>query len=317
MKLFYFILFYLILFNIKSQNLVLNYSFEDTISCPNNEGQIDSSFYWHNPTNNSPDYFHQCSSNQIISTPINGAGFQAPFTGIAYSGIALIYGSLNGREYITGTLNSTLDSNVVYSIQLNISLSEKSKLAVNKVGLYFHSYIIDTLISGGMNLPYLPHIEFINQNYYSSKTEWMKLTSIYTAKGFEKYFTIGNFDDDVNTSFINTNNYPIDSNNYYRAYYYIDDVYVGEYIEPVFEENKLDISPNPVSNFLVVTYKLKENDAWLEIYNAIGQLVKREFLSGNNGNLNISVVNLSNGMYFGSIVQNEKRLVTKKLMIIK
>lgn len=223
--------------------------------------------------------------------------------------------SANGREYLTGELIDTLIKDIVYKVSFYFSLADSVKFTTDRIGAYLHDTIIYQ--NNLFYLPFQPQIENPQGNFIADKTSWNLVEGLYMAQGGEKYITIGNFYPDSLTDTIGLNNLPISPKNKNATYFYIDDVYVGKYEEPIFEENNLIVSPNPASDFLIVNYELKENDAWLEIYNAIGQLVKREFMPGHNGSLNISTQSLENGMYFGSIFQNEKRLVTKKLMIIK
>ena len=107
------------------------------------------------------------------------------------------------------------------------------------------------------------------------------------------------------------------SGNKNMAYFYIDDVYVGEYVEPIFEENNLIVSPNPASDFLTMNYELKEEDAELKIYNVIGQIVNEENLFGNNGTITLDLFNFSQGMYFATLIQNDRKLMVKKFNVIK
>lgn len=119
------------------------------------------------------------------------------------------------------------------------------------------------------------------------------------------------------TDTIHTNNLPTGLSNITAAYYYIDDVYVGEYIEPIFYENKLDFYPNPVTDFLNISYELKEKDAIVKIYNVIGQIVREEGVVGNNGIFTLDLYNFSQGMYFATLVQNNEKLLVKKFNVIK
>jgi hypothetical protein len=300
-----------------AQNLVLNSSFEDTISCPTTLGQISLSQNWFNPNDNTPDFFHECNTSSwpnLPDIPGNFWGYQLAHFGMAFGGGGANY-SANGREYLTGELIDTLIKDIVYKVSFYFSLADSVKFTTDRIGAYLHDTIIYQ--NNLFYLPFQPQIENPQGNFIADKTSWNLVEGLYMAQGGEKYITIGNFYPDSLTDTIGLNNLPISPKNKNATYFYIDDVYVGKYEEPIFEENNLIVSPNPASDFLIVNYELKENDAWLEIYNAIGQLVKREFMPGHNGSLNISTQSLENGMYFGSIFQNEKRLVTKKLMIIK
>src|SRR5687768_8248495 len=79
----FFVLFSVLLF---SQNLVPNGSFEDTVSCPDNPGQVSRSVGWTNYSG-SVDYYNSCASAGFVSTPENIYGYQNPADGNAYIGI--------------------------------------------------------------------------------------------------------------------------------------------------------------------------------------------------------------------------------------
>src|ERR1043165_3367909 len=77
-----------------AQNLVPNPSFEDTVKCPTNHGDIngiDASNWL--TFGSTPDYFNSCNNypasdyNHGCSVPDNWAGFQAAATGFAYAGL--------------------------------------------------------------------------------------------------------------------------------------------------------------------------------------------------------------------------------------
>ena len=65
-------------------NLVPNPSFEDTVTCPNNRGQITYATSWLNPTIASPDYMNACNAGQV-GVPSNYLGTQNAHTGNAYA----------------------------------------------------------------------------------------------------------------------------------------------------------------------------------------------------------------------------------------
>ena len=77
------IIFYSLLSTIKAQNLVPNWSFEDTTQCPNSGGQINFAAPWYNPNTASPDYFNQCGT--IGFQFLNVWGYQIARTGQAYA----------------------------------------------------------------------------------------------------------------------------------------------------------------------------------------------------------------------------------------
>jgi hypothetical protein len=72
--------------------------------------------------------------------------------------------------------------------------------------------------------------------------------------------------------------------------------------------NKFTVSPNPVSNNLLVNHNFTKNVSF-EIYNQLGKLVKTENLLNNN----IDVTNLSAGFYFLKM-KSENEIFTQKFI---
>lgn len=72
------------------------------------------------------------------------------------------------------------------------------------------------------------------------------------------------------------------------------------------ENTTFNLYPNPVKDELRI-YGLNPTSTDLYIYNAIGELVKREVITGSSGNFNIS--ELSEGIYVCKVGENIKRFV--------
>ena len=100
--------------SIYSQNIIINASFEDTVSCPTGGSQINHSINWY-AYRWSPDYFNSCAVSQPggVSVPSNGYGDQFAATGSAYTGL-FTYGTNAGdtvlREYLGAQLPSFIKS---------------------------------------------------------------------------------------------------------------------------------------------------------------------------------------------------------------
>ena len=194
---------YLCLFlslKVSAQNLVLNPSFEDTIACTGTYAMPCKYWYW--ATYGSPDYFsEQPDFNCVVQAPQSTVGYQYARTGIAYVGLATFASApfFNYREYVGGILSDTLKQGHQYCISFYVSLADLSKYAVDGVGLYLSvdsavDYSIDT------NLPFVPQIENPSGNIIYDTLNWVQISGTYIASGGEKYFTIGNFKDDINTT---------------------------------------------------------------------------------------------------------------------
>jgi gliding motility-associated-like protein len=226
-KIILFIIFYSILSPIKAQNLVPNPSFEDTVACPNNQGQLNFATPWISPSNSSPDYFNSCSNTSTgFSLPFNHFGFQTAHSGNAYAGIivmAIAPGlSNNYREYTQTILDTLLIKDETYCITFYVSLADTSEFAINNIGMYFSTNPI--FANNYDPLPYIPQIENTNFNPLINNNVWTKISGIFVANGNEQYLTIGNFKD--NSSSDTIYNHPTNIGFPLSSYYYLDDVSV-------------------------------------------------------------------------------------------
>ena len=209
-----------------AQNLVLNPSFEDTIACPTTTAIPMQCEYWYTATMNSPDYFSEqpdifCGTSPV---PLSNVGFQYAHTGVAYVGLAPFVSTTfpsfaNRREYIGGILSDTLKQGHEYCVSFYVSVAEKLKYVVDGIGLFLSTdsavdYTINT------NLSFVPQISNPVGNIIYDTLNWVQISGTYIANGGEKYFTIGNFKDDINTLVDST------SGTLMGAYLFIDDVSV-------------------------------------------------------------------------------------------
>lgn len=216
---------FLLIANCRAQNLVPNWSFEDTIQCPDNFGQLNRTTFWFNPTAGTPDYYNNCNTQvTAFGIPENVYGFQVAKTGNGYSGF--LYGGpsfipANAREYIETQLIDSMQNGHQYCISFYVSLSNSADMAISNVGCYLSNNSITA--SNIFNLPVTPQIENPVGNYLMDTLNWMRISGTFTAIGGEQYITIGNFHNDTTTDSVRIGQ---GGNLYY--YYYIDDVSVYE-----------------------------------------------------------------------------------------
>ncbi len=214
-----------------SQNLVLNPSFEDKIQCPLNPSKIYYAKFWFQPnlgfavnvdSGSSTDYYNSCSGiTSFVSIPQNFEGYQDARTGYAYAGIGVYWGHYGGnsREYLEGQLSEGLKAGNKYCVQFFVSLSDVSDCSIDVLGIYFSQ---DSLLVNNTYTYILENPQVVNQygNVIKDTENWVSISGIFVAQGGERFFTIGNFNDDFNTT-IDTVNSPATG-----SYYYIDDVSV-------------------------------------------------------------------------------------------
>jgi outer membrane protein OmpA-like peptidoglycan-associated protein len=131
------------------------------------------------------------------------------------------------RSYITIPFDKSqkLVKGMTYCIEFSVSLAESSKFACNNLGVYFSSSEPsgdDPLYVSGDHV-----VKSSTNSIYNGFFGWDKVCNIYTAKGDEKYLTIGNFDKNESTKFQPMKK-PKDSEveALAHAYYYVDNIII-------------------------------------------------------------------------------------------
>jgi len=310
--------------NAMGQNLVLNPSFEDTIPCSSYQGPPQlpcSSWYW--ATGGSVDYFNNyCGDLVFYSVPANAFGFQYAKTGTAYCGIGMyqnpIFPPIGLREYLGGQLSDTLRQGHIYCVSFYVVKSDSGKYYTSDIGMYLSS---DSSVdySTALNLPYIPQIINTNGIIYDT-LNWTQISGNYIAGGGEKYFIIGNFNDDVNTT-LDSNNQTNNANTAF-SYYYIDDVSVVDCTVGINEiesyKNKISLMPNPAKDESVYKIFLNRNETGsMIVYSKLGiKLLNKQLVEGNN-TVSIPLTELGAGVYFIQTYVNGKNTDIRKLVVIK
>jgi outer membrane protein OmpA-like peptidoglycan-associated protein len=188
------------------------------------------------PTELKADLFTKSATGDI-GVPVNIYGSEEPTTengGNVYAGIvAYKPGKLAGeRSYITiqlmqGKEPVALKKGLTYCIEYAVSLGESSKFACNNLGVYLSK---DAPGNGEPGALYMAGDHVVKSQLnkvYNGFFGWEKVCNTYTAKGDEKYITIGNFDLNDKTQFQAVKK-PKDAeaDPLTHAYYYIDNIIV-------------------------------------------------------------------------------------------
>jgi outer membrane protein OmpA-like peptidoglycan-associated protein len=187
------------------------------------------------PTDIIADLFSKSSSGDV-GIPSNVMGVEEPIKddgGDKYAGVCFYKpGKLSKeRTYITipiikGKEQQTLKKGLTYCVEFSVSLSESSKFAVNNIAAHFSK---EAPASGGPG--FISKSEKVmkgqGNKVYTGFFGWEKVCNIYTAKGDEKFITIGNFDGNEQTQFTQVKK-PKDSevDQLPQAYYYVDNVII-------------------------------------------------------------------------------------------
>src|SRR5687768_10051908 len=231
---------------IQSQNLVENWSFEDTIPCVNNPlfGAPETAPPWYS-INESPDYFslNYCGGGGIAF------GYQIPKSGNAIVGFS-VYNPfiINGSKEIFGQqLQDSLISGHKYCVSFYVSCADEAQYATDRISALFTDfYVDDAYISSFVAIP---QIQNSVGNIISDTANWVQISGDFVAQGGEKYISIGNIIDNANiqVTLLPWGNLPF-------SYYYIDDISV---IDCTVGQEELmsayiNIYPNPVSDHVLI-----------------------------------------------------------------
>ncbi len=264
----------------------------------------------------SPDHFTSlCTFTNNYGVPNNTAGVSYPKSGNAYIGIVCFYKTQENKEYIYQHLVNPLIAGKTYYTSFYVSKADRTAYTIKNIGANF-SVTQPTVVS----IPYIssnPQIQ--NQSGFLTDTiGWTKIEGYFTAQGGEQYITIGNFNSNANTDTLNsgtTNPIPFDNG---TAYYYIDSVSLYDSLDYALinniKKNESDFNvklyPNPTAGKLKIKIEnLKEGNITIKITDVLDREVKQlEYEE------EIDISELEKGIYFLSIMQGNKTLVTKKVI---
>lgn len=312
------------IFNCKSQNLLINGSFEN-YKTPTNWNSWGGDFvgYYSNPPDTvmrdwksyqTPDFFISACPHPYAGTPVNRFGYSQPKDGNNYVGLSVFnYGGLY-REYIYQKFTYPLISGRNYCLSFYASRSDRCQYASKNLDAYFTASL--PMIPNS-NIPATPQI--VNQTgFISDTTQWTNIQGCFTAAGGENYMIIGNFKNDANTDtlFVGTNNPDPNylGSQYYYSYYYIDDVTLVDQttvgIKSVGSNNDFEIFPNPTTDLINFSDdRYSGGDCKVKILNLFGKEIINEVLYKE-----IDISSFDKGVYTLQLYKNKQLVVTKKVM---
>ncbi len=174
---------------------------------------------WSHPTNGNSDYFYRKDAARQMNIP-RYSGLHEPSTGNAFAGLINWLPGREYREYTTGELMQPLENGKNYSFKMKICTDAIGQYLVDQMGVYFtNDRIKDN--THQFTTKKNPQVTLDAATMKSSPEDWIEVEGLFISTGGEKYFTIGNYQNDSLTDWSQRKGTiytcPI-------AYYYIDDV---------------------------------------------------------------------------------------------
>lgn len=308
------------------QNLIQNGSFESYVSpidC--NGGGFDNYSIFpviHVVNNwypvNSPDYFNTACTTSWYNVPNTYFGDAYAKTGNAYAGIGVFDFRFDYQEYVYQQLTSPLKADSVYCLNFHVTRADRFPYAIKQIGAFF-SNNLPSLSSGYINAT--PQV-LNNSGFITDTVNWVEIQGCFTAQGGEEYITIGNFNSNANTDTLRIQSVnPLTGIGTDVAYYYIDSVSLWKNNFPTgFHEmgkaGNFMLYPNPNNGLMYLTYELSKK-AELVMTDITGRLVSTSILDETQRSIVIKEQELSAGIYFYTIKQNQQILKQEKIVIIK
>jgi hypothetical protein len=327
-------LFVMAFFYNQAQNLVPNYSFEDTIKCPTTGGFSGNVGSW---SGAAPEYFNKlCTEDGILTdVPLNTFGYQEPHTGNAYAGIYTFIDSTYDpsdagiRDYLEVKLTSSLIVSTRYYVTFYLSLADSFKYACNSIAAYFSDSALVWTGYAKSNLT--PQVQNDTSHHLTDKVNWMKVMGNFIAKGGEEYLIIGNFKNDRHSDTIFVNSIAHNENLWTEAYYYIDDVIVSpdsNYADSLAtvgmgelknENENVEIFPNPNNGKFNIAVQNVNQKTEIGVYNMLGEKTYSNSLpqTSKGGIGTIDLRNQPAGIYFYRITSEKGELIGSGKLVIE
>ncbi|MPM05951.1 hypothetical protein SDC9_52246 [bioreactor metagenome] len=214
------------------ENLIYNGSFETYSNCPEDfihylEGVSELAPGWFINNTSTPDYFNRCSIKSKVGVPDNFAGHMEPHSGNAYAGMILRadsnrYPYSRGyNEHLQAVITMPLERNALYCLEFYYVLSSNSGIASNGLSVYL-SNAKPVFNEASEKFPFIPQLEIRHDSLLSERNKWCHFSGIFRASGEEKYITVGNFTDYLETRYVPIVEQP-SAEIHSFAYYLFDD----------------------------------------------------------------------------------------------
>ncbi len=299
------------------QNLVPNYSFEDTVLCPNNSSQIDRAVGW-SAYRISPDYYNPCDTNPLFGVPFNFyGGYQLAATGVCYAGFTSFFNTGVYREILGTQLLQPLTLGKKYFVSFKVSRGKGNNgahnMASNKLGARFTMTPYDYFVNP---IPIDNFAQVYTDSIITDTINWVNIAGCFVTDSAYQYVCFGNLFDDANTNFLDFTG----GINPAGAYYYIDDVVVTEdtslcptstsiYTIP---NQAITVYPNPFLDAFFIDNPLNEVFE-LSLFDSIGNLIRQ--LKINKGKTMVDLIGYAEGFYWINLKTANKNLRQKIIKI--
>lgn len=180
--------------NAQDDNLVPNGGFEDTnIKKLKSYGQMEEfCMDWFAATDVPADVFGEGAKGDKVGIPENNYGTQDAATGLCYAGFrAYSKDPKLKRSYLEVKLPNTLEKDVMYCVSFDISLADKSRYAVNEIGVIVSDRKIEQPNDGDMIQN--ADVKQKTNKVFQYMEGWEKFCGTFLGTGQEEYILIGGF----------------------------------------------------------------------------------------------------------------------------
>lgn len=177
-------------------NLVPNPSFDETEKkVKKGEGEIMLATGWFSPSEENPaDLYSEGNKKGYGTTENNDRGYEETNEGSNYAGIRVYsYRNQQPNTYIQTKLVKPLIAGKTYCVKFNISLADLSKYASANIGMYISEKKTKEKDIAGYTIR--PQVMSRTNKVFDDAFVWETVCATFTAKGGERYITIGNFKD--------------------------------------------------------------------------------------------------------------------------
>ena len=180
--------------NAQDDNLVPNGGFEDTnIKKLKSYGQMEEfCMDWFAATDVPADVFGEGAKGDKVGIPENNYGTQDAATGLCYAGFrAYSKDPKLKRSYLEVKLPNTLEKDVMYCVSFDISLADKSRYAVNEIGVIVSDRKIEQPNEADMIQN--ADVKQKTNKVFQYMEGWEKFCGTFVGTGQEEYILIGGF----------------------------------------------------------------------------------------------------------------------------